>query len=136
MIRERDNWTCFTCGTRVNPSSTDLYGKSMAYYMHAGHWKPAGLFKAVKYDPLNVWAQCQNCNIELESNPRAYALALEKRCGFGILQTLERRARLYFDYTVPLLEKLTAAAKRGPHEYFILYESVRPKEEKEIAKAA
>jgi len=104
----------------------------MAYYMHAGHWKPAGLFKAIKYSPFNVNAQCSDCNIELESNPRAYALALEKRYGFGILQTLERQSKLYFDYTVAILEKLTAAAKKGPSEYFILYESLRPKEEREV----
>jgi hypothetical protein len=136
MIRERDNWTCFTCGTRINSRVRDTFGKSMAYYMHAGHWKPAGLFKAIKYDPYNVHAQCDNCNIELESNPREYALVLERRYGFGILQTLERRAKLYFDYTIPILEKLTAAAKQGPHEYFILYESLRPKEERELAQAA
>jgi hypothetical protein len=134
MIRVRDNWTCITCGTSVNPSATDLRGRSMAYYMHVGHWKPAGLFKAVKYSPYNVNAQCENCNIELESNPRAYALALEKRYGFGILQTFERQSKLYFDYTIPILERLTAAAKQGPHEYFILYESLRPKKEREVVK--
>jgi len=49
MVREGELWTCFTCGTRIDPRATDVYGKSMAYYMHAGHWKPAGLFKAIKY---------------------------------------------------------------------------------------
>lgn len=37
---------------------------------------------------------------------------------FGIFQTLERRSGLYLDYTVPLLEKLTAAARQGPQIYF------------------
>jgi hypothetical protein len=98
----------------------------------------AGLFEAIKYDPYNVHAQCENCNVKLEGNPRAYAVALEKRFGLGILRTLERRAKLYFDYTVPLLERMTGATKLGPHEYFILYESLRPKEEREVpvAKAA
>jgi hypothetical protein len=45
---------CTPCGTRVNPRATDVYGQSMAYYMHAGHWKPTGLFKAIKYDLYNV----------------------------------------------------------------------------------
>jgi hypothetical protein len=43
----------------------------------------------------------------------------------------ERQSRLYFEYTIPILEKLTAAAKRGASEYFILFESLRPKELKE-----
>jgi hypothetical protein len=33
-------------------------------------------------------------------------------------------------------EMTTAAAKLAAKEYFIFYESVRPKEEKEVAKAA
>jgi hypothetical protein len=32
-----------------------------------------------------------------------------------------RRAKLYFDYTVPLLENMTAAAKLGAKEYLIFY---------------
>jgi hypothetical protein len=134
MIRTHENWTCFTCGKSVNPRATHFTGKVMAYFMHAGHYKLAGLFKSVKYDPFNVHAQCEECNIELRGNLGAYSLALEKRYGFGILQILERRTKLYFDYTVPLLERLTAAAKKSPSEYFILYESVRPKEEREVAK--
>jgi hypothetical protein len=136
MVRTYENWTCLTCGKSVNPRATHFTGKPMAYFMHAGHYKPAGLFKAIKYDPLNVHAQCEECNINLEKNSRAYALALEYRYGFGVLQMLERRSNLYFDYTIPILEKLTAAAKLGPHEYFILCESLRPKEEREIAQAA
>ena len=49
--------------------------------------------------------------------------------------SLGRRSRFYFDYTIPVLEKLIAAAKRGASEYFICYEwyeSLRPKEESEI----
>jgi hypothetical protein len=66
----------------------------------------------------------------------AYAIALEKRFGFGILQTLERRAELYFDYTIPLLEKMTAVAKLSAKKHFIYYESIRPRQEKELQKAA
>jgi hypothetical protein len=35
---------------------------------------------------------------------------------------MERQAKLYFDYTVPLLEKMTAVAKRDAKGYFIYYE--------------
>jgi hypothetical protein len=64
----------------------------------------------------------------------AYTVALEQRFGFGGLQTLDRRASLYFDYAIPLFEKLTAAAKLGAKEYVIVYEQVRPKEEKKEVK--
>jgi hypothetical protein len=85
---------------------------------------------------LTFGRNARNVTSILGSNPRAYALALERRCGFGILQTLERRAKLYFDYTIPVLERMTTMAEKGAHEYFVYYESIRPKEEKEIAKAA
>jgi hypothetical protein len=61
-------------------------------------------------------------------------IALEKRFWLGILLTLKRRAKLYFDYTVPMLEKMTAVAEFGAKKYFIHYEPIRPKEEKEVAK--
>jgi Bacteriophage Lambda NinG protein len=132
MIRERDNWTCFTCGTAIDPRVKDERNISMAFYMHAGHYKPQGIYKSVKYSPLNVHAQCLRCNKFLHGNLGTYSIVLEKRYGFGILQTLDRQAKLYFDYTVPLLEKMTAVAKLGAKEYFIYYESIRPKEEREL----
>jgi Bacteriophage Lambda NinG protein len=85
MIRETENWTCFTCGTKVNPRTTDERDVSMAFYMHGGHYSPRGLFKAVKYDPFNIHAQCVRCNKWLHGNLAAYATALEKRYGFGML---------------------------------------------------
>jgi Bacteriophage Lambda NinG protein len=136
MIREDGDWTCFTCGTQIDPNEKDDRGVSMKAQIQAGHYKPQGIYKSIKYDPLNVRPQCVRCNKWLHGNLAAYSIALEKRFGFGVLQTLERRAKLYFDYAVPLLEKLTAAAKRGAKEYFILYESVRPKEERELKVAA
>lgn len=42
---------------------------------------------------------------------------------------LERKAKLYFDYTMLVLEKLIIAAKKGPQEYFRVYEMLRPEEE-------
>jgi hypothetical protein len=71
--------------------------------MHAGHYKPQGIYQYVKYSPLNVAARCLPCNKFLHGNLSAYSIALEKRYGFGILQTVERQSKLYFDYTVPLL---------------------------------
>jgi hypothetical protein len=141
MIRERDiTGRVLRAGWRL--TRKDERNVSMKFYMHGGHYKPQGIYKSVKYDPMNVHAQDVRCNKFLHGNLGAYSIALEKRYGFGILQTLERRSQLHFDYTVPLLEKTTAVAKLGAKEYFIFYESIRPKEEKEqreereIAKAA
>jgi hypothetical protein len=130
MIREDGDWTCFTCGAQIDPAGNDERGVSMKAQMQAGHFKPQGIYKSIKYDPYNVRPQCVRCTKWLHANLGAYSLTLEKRFGFGILQTLERRAKLYFDYTIPLLEKMTAVAQLGAKKYFIVYESIRPKEEK------
>src|ERR1700730_14788345 len=124
MIREDGNWTCFTCGTRIDPRKTDERGISMAFYMHAGHYKPQGLFKAVKYHPLNVRRSAYVVTNRYTATLPRIPSRLKNGSGSGGLQMLERRAKLYFEYTVPLLEKLTVAAKKGAQEYFILYESL------------
>lgn len=98
--------------------------------MQAGHYKKQRIYKSIKYDPCNVRPQCVHRNKWLHGNLGAYAIALEKRFRFGILQTTERGAKLYFDFTVPLLEKMTAVTKLGAKEYFIYYESIRRKEAK------
>jgi hypothetical protein len=125
MIREDGDWTCFTCGAKIDPNGKDERGVSWKAQMQAGHYKPQGIYKSIKYDPLNVRPQCVRCNKWLHGSLGAYAVALEKGFGFGVLQMLDRRAKLYFDYSIPLLEKMTAVAK-------LYYESVRPKEEKEL----
>jgi hypothetical protein len=63
------------------------------------------------------------------------SIILGKSFGFGNLQTLEPRSKLYFDYTIPLLEEMTAIAKLGAKEYFIYYESIRSKESQEVKAA-
>jgi hypothetical protein len=52
------------------------------------------------------------------------------RCRIDSL-SFRRPAVVYFDHTVPLLEEITAVAKLGAKDYFIFYESVRPKQERE-----
>jgi hypothetical protein len=66
FIRQRDKFTCFTCG-RVG------YGSGM----HAGHF----ISKAVGgidlyFDEDNVHAQCYNCNINLGGCQYEYSLRL------------------------------------------------------------
>lgn len=65
-IRERDKYTCFTCG-RIGEGSG----------MHAGHFisKAVGGIE-LYFDEDNVHAQCYNCNINLGGNQYEYSLRL------------------------------------------------------------
>jgi Bacteriophage Lambda NinG protein len=75
MTWDDGDWTCFKRGTRIDPKAKDERNISMVFYMHVGHYKPQGLFKSIKYDPLNVRPQCVGCNKWLHGNLAAYSLA-------------------------------------------------------------
>lgn len=65
-IRERDNYTCFTCG-RVGSGGG----------IHAGHFisKAVGGL-ALYFNEDNVHAQCYNCNVNLSGNQWEYGKKL------------------------------------------------------------
>lgn len=68
-VRERDHWTCYTCGAIA-------FGPGM----HGGHFIPkasGGL--ALYFHPDNVHAQCARCNLFLEGNHYEYGIRLGKR---------------------------------------------------------
>lgn len=70
-IRQRDNYTCFTCGRTGTGSA-----------IHAGHFIPSstcGLF--LRYHEKNVHAQCYNCNINLGGNGAEYYRRMVARYG-------------------------------------------------------
>lgn len=90
----------------------------MVFYMHAGQYKPQGVFKSVKYDPLRAALQCFRYNKWLHGNLSACATALEKRYGFGILKKLDWRAKLYFGCTIPKLHILPKRGKEGHRRIF------------------
>lgn len=65
-VRERDKYTCFTCGRKGEGSG-----------IHAGHFVPksvGGL--ALYFHEENVHAQCYNCNINLGGNQWEYGQRL------------------------------------------------------------
>ena len=59
-IRERDNWTCYTCGK-----------KGDRYTMDAGHLI-SRYWAGTLFDEMNVHAQCKGCNILHENDPEIY----------------------------------------------------------------
>jgi len=77
-IRQRDNYTCVTCGHKGEGSG-----------IHAGHY----ITKAVGglglyFDEHNVHAQCYRCNIHLSGNWTAYREFMLKKYGPEIEQEL------------------------------------------------
>lgn len=65
-IRQRDKYTCFTCGRKATGSG-----------MHAGHFIPKSVGGITLYfHEDNVHAQCYNCNINLGGNQYIYGKKL------------------------------------------------------------
>ena len=60
FIKERDNWTCYTCGK---------YDKGAT--MHAGHYI-SRRHNATLFDEDNVHAQCAGCNMFRNGEPHIY----------------------------------------------------------------
>lgn len=61
-IKERDNWTCFTCGKQAR-----------GHGMQNGHYIPRGACGLELYfSEENCHAQCYKCNHELEGNRHVY----------------------------------------------------------------
>jgi len=76
-VRERDNWTCITCGTKGDKSN-----------IQCGHYIERS-YIGTAFDERNNNAQCQKCNCWKDGNIRVYAVKLEEKYGAGILQELE-----------------------------------------------
>lgn len=65
-IRNRDKWTCYTCGRKATGSG-----------LHAGHFIPKSVGGLTLYfHEDNVHAQCYNCNINLSGNQYEYGQRL------------------------------------------------------------
>jgi hypothetical protein len=83
-LRDSDKYgygTCITCGKRDLASASD---------MHAGHWLH-GDNPGTWINDKNVHLQCGfKCNINNGGQRDIYALELERRYGFGILQELDK----------------------------------------------
>lgn len=78
-IRERDKGLpCISCGV------ADGVGKR-----NAGHYRPAGLHTALRFDPKNCHGQCERCNTSLSGNLIEYRKGLLKKIGIDEVEKLE-----------------------------------------------
>lgn|SRR3990167_5683519 len=93
-IRERDNWTCFTCGKKGKGS-----------FMHAGHYI-SRKHNATLFSEQNCHAQCMNCNIWGYGNMGVYTLKLQKKYGQDIIKKLTDESKKTKQFTVRELEEI------------------------------
>jgi hypothetical protein len=102
-IKNRDNWTCVTCGKRAEGQA-----------MNAGHYIAKGACTLEYYfDERNVHAQCVTCNLKLEGNRPAYRLFILERYGQDVLSELETKYSRTFkgDAHMWLLDKINHYGK-------------------------
>jgi len=96
-IRERDKYTCFTCGRKATGSA-----------MHAGHFISKSVGGITLYfNEKNVNAQCYNCNINLSGNQWEYGQRLGEETVAELMELKKQTAKWSVgDYEV-LIEKYT-----------------------------
>lgn len=80
FIRERDNYTCFTCGKKAEGAG-----------MHAGHFITGATCPTELYfSEMNVHAQCYHCNINLSGNWVIYEQKMLSKYGEEVVNTLKK----------------------------------------------
>lgn len=100
---------CFTCGRPTQ---------------NAGHFKEAGRFKSVEFDPDNLRGQCVYCNLRLHGNLAIYADNLREDLGVRKYKALlERAHKGYIDYYPNLLKEMIDASSRGYGYYCKWYKA-------------
>ena len=81
FIRQRDNYTCFTCNKQATGSG-----------MHAGHFiTGATCPPSLYFDETNVHAQCYHCNINLSGNWVRYEEKMKDLYGKRYVDKLKLR---------------------------------------------
>ena len=73
--------------------------------IHAGHYKPVGNNQQLRYNTINIHAQCSICNNHLSANLVNYRVALIKKIGLEKVEWLECNHETK-KYTVEYLQKL------------------------------
>ena len=94
-IRNRDkDGTCISCGNKLKEKHD------------AGHYYPAGSYKNIRYDLINVNSQCVKCNQHNHGNLTEYRLGLIKRYGIEEVEALDKRRLSPRKYTIPELQEM------------------------------
>ena len=83
-IRNRDNYTCVTCGR-----------KDESRNMHAGHFIQASGRLILFFDETNVNAQCIGCNLYMSGNLIKYSLFIREKYGETYDKELIKKALEY-----------------------------------------
>lgn len=94
-IRERDKYTCYTCG-KV------MYERR---YAHAGHYLSRRK-ASVLFDEMNVHCQCIDCNLWSYGNTGVYAQNLIRDYGKESFDGLIKRSFQLKQWTRPELDEL------------------------------
>jgi len=104
-IKERDNWTCQTCGRR---------GKGR--FMNAGHFIQAFGHASVFFDERNVHAQCMNCNLWGGGKPAVLREKIIKKYGEKAEEELWQKAKEIKQWTKKELKEIAEIYKKKYEE--------------------
>lgn len=98
-VRERDKYTCYTCGKNY---SADGANKG---YMHAGHFISRSHNNTL-FCEINVRAQCYYCNVRERGNVGEFAYRLRQEIGDYAFADLLERGRKTKQFTVDELKSI------------------------------
>ena len=116
FIRIRDaHKPCISCG---NP----LEHESLGGGYDAGHYRSRGAASHLRFNLLNVHAQCKKCNRYLSGNVTDYRIGLVSRIGQNMIDKLERD-NTPKKFTVEYLKRVKSIFTRRAN----LYERLRNK---------
>lgn len=95
-VRLRDaGLPCVSCGRHHNGQ------------WHAGHYRTVGGNPELRFEPLNVWRQCAQCNNHNSGNVVNYRIELVKRIGAEQVEWLEGPHKAQ-RYTIEQLKEIKA----------------------------
>lgn len=93
-IRQRDGYTCFTCGKRLENR-----------FSQNGHFI-SRQYNATRYDERNCNCQCYACNVLYNGQAAEYAIRLQVKYGIGIVEELNSLRKQIKQFSVPELQSL------------------------------
>ena len=99
FIRNRDNWTCVTCGTYAQGAD-----------MHSGHYIHNRANTYWRED--NIHAQCRKCNYFASGNLAEYAIFMLNKYGEGHLRQLTEDSKVLKQWTKKEYDEIALKYKK------------------------